>query len=50
MTGSPDAETSRLNDFLTAAKGETPSLAAQKAKSKPLHPFSIRLTQEERER
>jgi len=48
MTGSPDAETSRLNDFLTAAKGEAVALAAPKAK--PLHPFSLRLTVEERER
>lgn len=48
MTGSPDAETSRLNDFLTAAKGKAVAEAAQRAK--PLHPFSIRLTQEERER
>ncbi|UFP94610.1 MobC family plasmid mobilization relaxosome protein [Gloeobacter morelensis] len=48
MTGSPDQNASRLNDFLTAAKGESASLATQKGK--PLHPFSIRLTQEERER
>lgn len=48
MTGSPDPNTSRLNDFLTAAKGEMTALAVQR--SKPLHPFSIRLTQEERER
>lgn len=48
MTGSPDQNASRLNDFLTAAKGESASLTARKGK--PLHPFSIRLTQEERER
>jgi len=48
MTGSPNPTTSRLDEFLTAAKGESASLAAQKGK--PLHPFSIRLTQEERER
>lgn len=48
MTGSPDPNVSRLNDFLTAAKGESAPLAGQKGK--PLHPFSIRLTQEERER
>ncbi len=48
MTGSPNNTVNRLNDFLTAAKGESAPLAAQKAK--PLHPFSIRLTQEERER
>ena len=50
MTGSPDPNASRLNDFLTAAKGESARQAAQKAKTKPQHPFSIRLTQEERER
>jgi len=48
MTGSPDTNTNRLNDFLTAAKGEAVALVAQRAK--PLHPFSLRLTQEERER
>lgn len=48
MTGSPNSNISRLDEFLAAAKGESASLAAQK--SKPLHPFSIRLTQEERER
>jgi hypothetical protein len=48
MTGSPNNNLSRLDEFLTAAKGETASLEALKAK--PLHPFSIRLTQEERER
>lgn len=48
MTGSPDLNTSRINDFLTAAKGESVALAAPKAK--PLHPFSLRLTVEERER
>lgn len=48
MTGSPDTNPNRLNDFLTAAKGEAVALAVQRAK--PLHPFSIRLTQEERER
>lgn len=48
MTGSPDQNASRLNDFLTAAKGETVALAVQS--SKPLHPFSLRLTLEERER
>lgn len=50
MTGSPNSNISRLEEFLAAAKGEAASLAAQNAKSKPLHPFSIRLTQEERER
>lgn len=50
MTGSPNNSISRLDEFLAAAKGEAVSLAAQKANSKPLHPFSIRLTQEERER
>ncbi len=48
MTGSPNSNISRLEEFLAAAKGESTSLAARKAK--PLHPFSIRLTQEERER
>jgi hypothetical protein len=48
MTGSPNSKISRLDEFLAAAKGESATLAAQKAK--PLHPFSIRLTQEERER
>jgi hypothetical protein len=48
MTGSPDPNVSRLNDFLTAAKGEAVALATPRAK--PFHPFSIRLTQEERER
>lgn len=48
MTGSPHPNVSRLNDFLTAAKGETVDLAVQR--SKPLPPFSLRLTQEERER
>lgn len=48
MTGSPNSNISRLDEFLAVAKGESVSLAAQKAK--PLHPFSIRLTQEERER
>lgn len=47
MTGSPDPNANRLNDFLTAAKGESLGLPAQRSKS--LHPFSIRLTQEERE-
>lgn len=50
MTGSPNNTVGRLDEFLAAAKGESASLATQKAKSKPLHPFSIRLTQEERER
>lgn len=50
MTGSPNSNLSRLDEFLAAAKGESASLADQKAKPKPLHPFSIRLTQEERER
>jgi len=49
MTGSPNSNISRLDEFLAAAKGESASLTAQ-AKAKPLHPFSIRLTQEERER
>jgi len=49
MTSSPNNTVSRLDEFLAAAKGESAHLA-QKAKSKPLHPFSIRLTQEERER
>lgn len=48
MTGTPDPNASRLNDFLTAAKGDAVALAVQR--SKPLHPFSLRLTQEERER
>lgn len=48
MTGSPNPN-SRLNEFLAAAKGESVHLAAQ-AKPKPQNPFSIRLTQEERER
>lgn len=48
MTGSPNSNVSRLDEFLAAAKGEAASLASKKAK--PLHPFSIRLTQEERER
>lgn len=48
MTGSPNSNISRLEEFLAAAKGESASLADKKAK--PLHPFSIRLTQEERER
>ncbi len=48
MTGSPDTNANRLNDFLTAAKGDSVVLAAQR--TKPLHPFSLRLTQEERER
>lgn len=48
MTGSPNSNISRLDEFLAAAKGESASLAA--LKPKPLHPFSIRLTQEERER
>ena len=47
MTGSPDSNVSRLNDFLTAAKGEAVALGR---KAKKLHPFSLRLTQEERER
>jgi hypothetical protein len=50
MTGSPNPTGSRLDEFLAAAKGESARLDAQKAKSKPQHPFSIRLTQEERER
>lgn len=48
MTGSPNSNISRLDEFLAAARGESASLAPRKAK--PLHPFSIRLTQEERER
>jgi hypothetical protein len=48
MTGSPNNTASRLDEFLAAAKGESASLAIQKGK--PLHPFSLRLTQEERER
>jgi len=48
MTSSPN-KTSRLDEFLTSARGETASLALQ-AKAKPQHPFSIRLTLEERER
>lgn len=48
MTGSPNNNISRLEEFLAAARGESASLAGKKAK--PLHPFSIRLTQEERER
>lgn len=47
MTGSPNNTVSRLDDFLTAAKGDAVTLGR---KAKPLHPFSIRLTQEERER
>ena len=47
MTSSPNT-TSRLDEFLTAAKGEALEFAAPKPK--PQHPFSIRLTQEERER
>ncbi|HEU0221596.1 MAG TPA: hypothetical protein VFR34_05215 [Paracoccaceae bacterium] len=51
MTGSPNPNNSRLDEFLAAARGESVYLAAQaKAKAKPLHPFSIRLTQEERDR
>lgn len=48
MTGSPNNTVSRLDEFLAAANGEAASLAAKTAK--PLHPLSIRLTQEERER
>lgn len=47
MTGSPDTNTNRLNDFLTAAKGDAVTLGR---KAKKLHPFSLRLTAEERER
>jgi len=47
MTSSPNT-TSRLDEFLTAAKGE--ALEFAKPKPKPQHPFSIRLTQEERKR
>lgn len=32
MTGSPNNTVSRLDEFLAAAKGESASLAAQKAK------------------
>ncbi len=47
MTASPNKMGGVLGEFLTAARGEALESAR---KATPQHPFSIRLTQEERER
>lgn len=50
MTDSPNKMGGVLGEFLAAAHGQAVESAAPKQKHKPQHPFSIRLTQEERER
>ena len=50
MTASPNKTGGVLGEFLAAAHGQALESAASKQKHKPQHPFSIRLTQEERER
>lgn len=47
MSNSPNRTEGHLETFLAAARGESVYLAS---KAKPLPPFSLRLTQEERDR